>query len=52
MGGNKEVEIKFCVDDLRALTRRLRAAGFRLVTPRTHDECSLRSAWTAPTEQG
>jgi adenylate cyclase class 2 len=33
----KEIEIKFRVADLRALTRKLRAAGFRLVTPRTHE---------------
>jgi adenylate cyclase, class 2 len=32
-----EVEIKFRVDDVRALTRRLRAAGFRLITKRTHE---------------
>jgi adenylate cyclase, class 2 len=31
----REIEIKFRVADLRALERRLRAAGFRLVTPRT-----------------
>jgi adenylate cyclase, class 2 len=34
---NREIEIKFRVADSRALTRRLRAAGFRLVTPRTHE---------------
>jgi adenylate cyclase class 2 len=33
----QEIEIKFRVADLRALARRLRAAGFRLVTPRTHE---------------
>jgi adenylate cyclase class 2 len=32
-----EVEIKFRVDDVRALTRRLRAAGFRQITKRTHE---------------
>lgn len=37
----KEIEIKFRVDDLRALTRRLRAAGFRLITPRTHEMNTL-----------
>lgn len=37
----REIEIKFRVDDLRALTRRLRAAGFRLVTPRTHEMNTL-----------
>ena len=33
----KEVEIKFLISDLRAIERRLRAAGFRRVTPRTHE---------------
>lgn len=32
-----EVEIKFIVDDLPALARALRAAGFRRVTRRTHE---------------
>jgi adenylate cyclase, class 2 len=34
---SQEVEIKFRVGDLRALARKLRAAGFRLVMPRTHE---------------
>jgi len=38
---NQEIEIKFRVDDARALTRRLRAARFRLITPRTHELNSL-----------
>ncbi len=33
----REIEIKFRIADLRALARRLRAAGFRLLTPRTHE---------------
>jgi len=33
----REIEIKFRVADLRGLTRKLRAAGFRLVTPRTNE---------------
>jgi adenylate cyclase, class 2 len=37
----QEIEIKFRVSDLRALTRSLRAAGFRLVTPRTHEMNTL-----------
>jgi adenylate cyclase, class 2 len=37
----KEIEIKFRVDDLRALARRLRAAGFRLLTQRTHEMNTL-----------
>jgi len=32
-----EVEIKFRIEDVRALIRRLRAAGFRLITKRTHE---------------
>jgi adenylate cyclase, class 2 len=41
MGGNKEIEIKFRMADVRALTRRLRAAGFRLITRRTHEMNAL-----------
>ncbi len=41
MASNREVEIKFRVRDLRALTRKLRAAGFRLVTRRTHEVNTL-----------
>jgi adenylate cyclase class 2 len=33
----RETEIKFRVGDLRALTHKLRGAGFRLVTRRTHE---------------
>jgi adenylate cyclase class 2 len=33
----REIEIKFRVRGVRALDRKLRAAGFRLVTPRTHE---------------
>jgi adenylate cyclase, class 2 len=36
-----EVEIKFRVDKVRALAGRLRAAGFRRVTPRTHEQNTL-----------
>jgi adenylate cyclase class 2 len=41
MGASKEIEIKFRVDDLRTLGQRLRAAGFRLQTRRTHEMNSL-----------
>src|SRR6266852_1050173 len=41
MGSKKEVEIKFRVQDLRARTRELRAAKFRLVTPRTYEMNTL-----------
>lgn len=34
---SREIEIKFRVADLRRLTRVLKTAGFRLVTPRTHE---------------
>lgn len=37
----KEVEIKFRVGVVRSLNRALRAAGFRLVTPRTHEMNTL-----------
>jgi adenylate cyclase class 2 len=38
---SQEIEIKFRVDDLRALSRKLRAAGFRLATRRTHEMNTL-----------
>jgi adenylate cyclase, class 2 len=41
MSPNKEVEIKFQVDDLAALNRRLRRLGFRLVTRPTHESNTL-----------
>ncbi len=37
----EEVEIKFLVDDLRALERKLRAAGFRRKTASTHEMNTL-----------
>jgi adenylate cyclase class 2 len=37
----QEIEIKFRVADLRALARKLRAAGFHLVTRRTHEMNTL-----------
>jgi len=37
----KEIEIKFRVENLRALNRKLRCAGFRLETPRTHEMNTL-----------
>lgn len=37
MAVHKEIEIKFRVEDLLELTGRLRAAKFRLITPRTHE---------------
>lgn len=41
MAGSKEIEIKFRVKSVAALTRRLRVAGFRRVTPRTHEMNAL-----------
>ncbi|MGH9557047.1 MAG: class IV adenylate cyclase, partial [Terriglobales bacterium] len=38
---SREVEIKFFVADLKALERKLRAAGFRRITPRTHEMNTL-----------
>lgn len=37
MGSSKEIEIKFRIDEVRDLNRRLRKSGFRLITPRTHE---------------
>jgi adenylate cyclase class 2 len=37
----REIEIKFRVADLRALARKLRAAGFRLLTRSTHEMNTL-----------
>jgi adenylate cyclase class 2 len=36
-----EIEIKFRIDNLRDVNRRLRAAGFRRITPRTHEMNAL-----------
>jgi adenylate cyclase class 2 len=41
MRSNREIEVKFRVDDLRALARKLREAGFRLETRRTHEMNTL-----------
>lgn len=37
----KEIEVKFRVENLRTLSRKLRSAGFRLKTPRTHEMNTL-----------
>ena len=37
----KEIEIKFRVDNLRSLSRKLREAGFHLETPSTHEMNTL-----------
>jgi adenylate cyclase class 2 len=41
MGSPNEIEIKFRIENIRTLTRRLRASGFHLVTPRTHEMNTL-----------
>src|SRR5579863_10085654 len=41
MPSHKEIEIKFRVANSAALTRRLKATGFRLITPRTHEMNTL-----------
>jgi len=41
MASTREIEIKFRVADVRALARKLRAAGFRIVTRRTHEMNTL-----------
>jgi adenylate cyclase class 2 len=41
MAMNKEVEIKFRVEDIRALAHRLRATGFHRITPRTREQNTL-----------
>ena len=41
MGGNREVEIKFKIDGIESLAAKLGAAGFRLVTERTHEVNTL-----------
>ena len=41
MPTDREVEIKFRIDDVDALTGSLKTAGFHLVTPRTHEMNTL-----------
>ena len=41
MASSKEVEIKFRIAGLARLNKRLRASGFKLVTPRTHEMNTL-----------
>jgi adenylate cyclase class 2 len=44
----REIEVKFRVADLRALRRKLRAAGFRVVTRRAHE---LNTLYDLPGEE-
>jgi adenylate cyclase class 2 len=41
MPSDHEVEIKFRIEDIDALTASLQAAGFRQITPRTHEMNTL-----------
>src|ERR1700726_2927121 len=41
MAPHQEIEIKFRVTELRQLARKLRGAGFRIITPRTHEMNTL-----------
>ena len=41
MASDREVEIKFRIQDIEALTASLQTAGFRLATPRTHEMNTL-----------
>jgi adenylate cyclase class 2 len=41
MHPNREVEIKFRIDDITSLTASLQTAGFCMVTPRTHEMNTL-----------
>jgi adenylate cyclase class 2 len=41
MSSNREIEIKFRVENVRSLAHKLRAAGFRVITPRTHEMNTL-----------
>jgi adenylate cyclase class 2 len=41
MASNTEIEIKFRVDNLRGMTRKLRMAGFHVETKRTHEMNTL-----------
>jgi adenylate cyclase class 2 len=41
MSSNREIEIKFRVENVRSLVGKLRTAGFRVVTPRTHEMNTL-----------
>ena len=41
MPSDREVEIKFKIDNIDTLTSSLQTAGFRLITPRTHEMNTL-----------
>lgn len=48
MSADREVEIKFRINDTKALTTELEASGFRLVTGRTHETNTLYDLPGAP----
>ncbi len=41
MTSHEEIEVKFRIENMHSLARKLRAAGFRVVTPRTHETNTL-----------
>jgi adenylate cyclase, class 2 len=48
MAANHEIEIKFRIDDIPAITSRLQSSGFHLVTGRTHELNTLYDLLGAP----
>jgi len=48
MSSPEEIEIKFHAADPRGIVRRLKGAGFRLITPRTHEMNTLYDLPGAP----
>jgi len=51
MPSNREVEIKFKIENIKILTARLKAKGFRLVTRRTHEMNTLYDRHGQPLRQ-
>ena len=51
MPAPKEVEIKFRLGNIPSITRKLRQAGFRLVTRRTHEQNTLYDLEGSPLRQ-
>ena len=52
MAGNHEIEIKFRIDAIPAITARLQASGFHLVTARTHELNTLYDLPGSPLRSG
>lgn len=51
MASPKEIEIKFRLENIPFITRKLRAAGFKLVTKRTHEQNTLYDLEGSPLRQ-